>query len=82
MNRRRNYTERPGDVYIGRPGPYGNPFVIGRDGNRDKVIELFEEWITTQPLLIDSLKKREPKRLVCWCDPLKCHGHTYRRLLK
>jgi hypothetical protein len=26
------------DVYIGRPSPFGNPFVIGRDGERAAVI--------------------------------------------
>lgn len=33
------------DVYIGRPGPYGNPFTIGRDGNRKEVIDKYEEWL-------------------------------------
>ena len=29
----------PFDIYIGRPSKWGNPFVIGRDGNREQVIE-------------------------------------------
>ncbi len=30
------------DVYIGRPGKWGNPFEIGKDGNRAEVIEKYE----------------------------------------
>ena len=29
------------DVYIGRPSKYGNPFEIGKDGNRTEVIKKF-----------------------------------------
>ena len=35
----------PYDVYIGRPGPWGNPFEIGTDGTREEVIAKYEEWI-------------------------------------
>jgi len=30
------------DVYIGRPGKWGNPFQIGRDGTREQVITRYE----------------------------------------
>ncbi|WP_129677783.1 DUF4326 domain-containing protein [Candidatus Chloroploca sp. Khr17] len=33
----RAITAQPGDHYIGRPSPLGNPFVIGRDGTRAEV---------------------------------------------
>ncbi len=33
------------DVYIGRPGPWGNPFVIGRDGTREQVIAKYRTWL-------------------------------------
>jgi hypothetical protein len=32
----------PYDVYIGRPGPWGNPFRIGRDGDRATVLWRYE----------------------------------------
>jgi len=35
----------PDTVYIGRPGPWGNPFVIGESGTRDDVLNLFESWL-------------------------------------
>ena len=34
--------------YIGRPSPLGNPFVIGRDGDRRTVIKLYDNWLTEQ----------------------------------
>ncbi|TAL65724.1 MAG: DUF4326 domain-containing protein [Burkholderiaceae bacterium] len=64
-----------GAVYVGRPTKFGNPFVIGRDGNRDEVVRRFEEWIDTQPNLIDAARSElRGKNLVCWCAPLACHA--------
>jgi hypothetical protein len=34
------------DVYIGRPSKWGNPFVVGRDGNRLEVIKKYRLWLT------------------------------------
>ena len=33
-----------GGVYIGRPSVFGNPFVIGVDGDRAAVIDRFREY--------------------------------------
>ena len=62
------------DVYIGRPSKWGNPFSIGKDGNRDEVIEKYREWIVKQPELMNSLGELKGKVLGCWCKPLACHG--------
>lgn len=63
------------DVYIGRPGPWGNPFEIGKDGTREVVVEKYAEWIFTQPDLIEKAKKElKGKVLGCWCSPNLCHG--------
>ena len=32
------------DVYIGRPSIFGNPFIIGKDGNCDEVIKKYEKY--------------------------------------
>lgn len=61
-------------VYIGRPSKWGNPFVIGRDGNRQEVIEKYKEYILSNRKLLDSLHELRGKDLVCWCYPLECHG--------
>lgn len=62
------------DVYIGRPSKWGNPFVIGRDGTRDEVIEKYAEWIKTQPQLLADLPELRGKVLGCFCAPNRCHG--------
>ena len=75
---RRTARARPGDVYIGRPSRWGNPFVIGRDGTRDQVIELYRRRLWTD--LHEGRTSRSDlaalvgKRLVCWCAPAPCHG--------
>jgi len=67
-------------VYIGRPSKWGNPFVIGKDGNREQVIAKFEEWILGQPQLLADLHEIKGKDLVCWCAPEACHGDVLARL--
>lgn len=70
-----------GAVYIGRGGPYGNPFVIGRDGDRDQVIALYTEWIRTQPDLLARVRRElRGKDLVCFCAPCPCHGDVLLKL--
>ena len=62
------------DIYIGRPSKWGNPFTIGKDGNRKEVIRKYREWILTQPKLLDSLIELDGKTIACWCFPSSCHG--------
>jgi len=65
----------PCDVYIGRPGPYGNPFTIGKDGNREEVVEKYAEWVLTQPELLATIRTELcGKVLGCFCAPKLCHG--------
>ena len=61
-------------AYVGRPTKWGNPFIIGRDGNRDQVVEKFRAWIVMQPHLMSALGELKGKDLVCWCAPAKCHA--------
>ena len=62
------------DVYIGRPSKWGNPFVVGKDGDRETVIELYREWLTDNPSLLEDLVELKGKVLGCWCAPNACHG--------
>lgn len=62
------------DVYIGRGSKWGNPFIIGKDGNRDEVIAKYREWIKTRPELLAALPELVGKRLGCFCKPKPCHG--------
>lgn len=68
------------DVYIGRPSKWGNPFVIGKDGDRDEVIRKYREWIKTQPELLAALPELKGKALGCWCSPRACHGDVLAEL--
>jgi hypothetical protein len=67
-------VHNPNCVYVGRPTKWGNPFTIGKDGDRKRVIELYEEWIQENTPLLHSLHELKGKALLCWCDPLPCHA--------
>ena len=74
------------DVYIGRPGkghpgPWGNPFEIGRDGTRAEVIRKYRSWIVNQKGLMAMLPELRGKVLGCYCAPLACHGDVLLELL-
>ena len=63
------------DIYIGRGSPYGNPFIIGKDGNRDQVCDRYESLRSKDPEFIAMVKKNlRGKRLGCFCAPERCHG--------
>lgn len=69
------------DVYIGRPSKWGNPFVIGRDGDRHEVIMKYLDWLQTQPALLEALPELKGKRLGCSCKPAECHGDILAELV-
>ena len=64
------------DVDICRPGPWGNPFHIGADGDRAAVIARHKAWLVKQPHLMARLCELRGKRLGCVCKPRACHGDT------
>lgn len=68
------------DVYIGRPGKWGNPFTIGKDGTREEVMDKYRQWIPTQPHLMNALSSLEGRILGCWCAPNACHGDILKEL--
>jgi hypothetical protein len=62
------------DVYIGRPSKWGNPYVVGQEGDRAEVIARYERWLKSQPQLLADLRELAGKTLGCWCSPQACHG--------
>jgi len=72
--------KKPGDVYIGRGSPYGNPYVIGKDGDRTQVIEKFEkhfhERMRNDTTFFKAVSELRGKHIVCYCSPKACHGHV------
>jgi len=67
----------PGAVRVDRQSRWGNPFVLGVDGTRDNVCDLFREYaewrLTVQPGWLDPLVG---KALACHCAPKRCHAET------
>lgn len=77
-----NIRTDPFDVRIDRRSKWGNPFVIGKDGERGEVIAAYKDWLlSTRPDLLDALPELRGKRLGCWCAPKPCHGDVLLELL-
>ncbi|ASV44733.1 ribonucleotide reductase NrdA-like [Agrobacterium phage Atu_ph07] len=64
------HNTAPSDaIYCGRGSPYGNPYVIGKDGDRDDVCDKFEQNILPT-LDVSALRGKD---LICFCKPKRCH---------
>lgn len=91
---KRGYAGTRNGAYVGRPSPLGNPFKIGRDGDRDAVIARYAAWLDTRLADPDSAQSRELSRLRalwrqagvltlwCWCAPLACHADVIKARLE
>lgn len=68
------YTDSvAGGISIQRPGPYGNPFKVGRGAaTREEAIARFEAEILPT-LDLSPLLGRD---LICTCAPKPCHGDS------
>lgn len=76
------------EVYIGRGGPFGNPYVIGENGDRGEVLFLFEDYfygrLKRDPEWKAKVEALRGKVLGCFCagkgviltatKPWRCHG--------
>ena len=87
-------------VYIGKKGAifingvrfplydsiWANPYKISENQSREKVLELYSEYveknIELNNLLIPELLKLKGKKLGCWCKPECCHGDILIKLIK
>lgn len=76
----RNY--KGGYVPIFRGTMWGNPYREGIDGTRDEVIDKYEKYIRSNPVLLAELPKLEGEVLGCYCKPKRCHGDVLIKLLK
>lgn len=80
--------KEPFDVYIGRPGPWGNPFshlpksaAEVRCDTREEAIACYEEWLKQHPEVIERARRElKGKVLGCWCSPKACHGDVLARV--
>lgn len=68
-------------VRIDRSSKYGNPFIMGQDGNRDDVCNSFEVYyLPNKPSILIDSSKLKGKVLICHCYPERCHGDCLRDL--
>jgi len=72
--------------YIGRGSVLGNPYIIGKHGNREQVIALYKRLLWQQikslgPMGLEVMRLAAcilPITLGCHCKPLPCHGDVVR----
>jgi len=78
-------------VYVGRPSPLGNPFKIGRDGDRDAVVGKYRQWlwrnmnnpkVKAELNALLGLALKGSLELVCWCAPQACHADVIANALR
>lgn len=73
------------DIYIGRPSILGNPFEIGKHGNREDVIKKYKIYFYDKLIKDNNFWRRvwecKGKTLGCWCKPQACHGDIIKEYL-
>jgi len=62
-------------VMVDRSSPWGNPFVLGDDGNRDDVCDKYAaHYLPYKVKLQSTLASLKGKVLACHCAPQRCHA--------
>jgi hypothetical protein len=78
-----NGSAPAGAIAIGRGTVWGNPFIIGADGDRDAVVSKFyhyAKWrLEREPNWLEPLRGKD---LACYCAPKACHGHAIMALIE
>ena len=70
LSRRKGFRLPADAVNVARPGKWGNPFKVGRDGTAAECVDQYRTLIADWPL--EALRG---KRLACWCKPgTPCHA--------
>lgn len=73
----RNITIYSGSYeYIGRGSKWGNPFIMGKDGDRTDVIRKYYFYLRDNVELRSQLEELRGKQLGCYCAPKACHGEV------
>ena len=85
LNKRTDPEADADAVYIGRPSPYGNPFELRDELQRDQVCNDYAAWLLlpAQAALRQRMRiELKGKDLLCWCSPKRCHGETIRKVVE
>lgn len=66
---------------IDRKSIWGNPFILGDDGDRDTVCDAYANiYLPHKPRLLAEVSDLKGRALGCWCAPARCHGDHLARL--
>jgi|SRR6185295_8750067 len=82
-------TSRINCYIVGRPSSLGNPYQIGRDGDRAEVIHKYRHWLPaaykSHPIvkriidrMVTAYSAGKEIKLYCYCAPLPCHADVIR----
>jgi hypothetical protein len=63
-------------LYIGRGSYWGNPYTIGKDGDRETVLAKYKRRLWADKAMMARLPELKGKQLLCFCSPQRCHGHV------
>ena len=73
------------DVYIGRPTLFGNPYIVGKHGERGQCVEFFKEYfyarLASDAEFREAVDSLRGKVLGCYCKPQACHGDVIEEYL-
>ena len=70
-------------VRVDRGSLFGNPFVLGADGDRDEVCNAYEgHYLPHKPSIMNALPSLKGKVLICHCYPERCHAQSLINLMK
>eukprot|EP00392_Amoebophrya_sp_AT5.2_P017787 g18199.t1 len=69
------------NIYVGRGSKWGNPFKVGRDGNREEVLEKYEAYLRSSGLR-SKVGELKGKRLGCFCHPFPCHADILKQAIE
>jgi len=62
-------------VRVDRGTLFGNPFVLGADGDRDAVCDAYaNHYLPYKPSITNGFLFLKGKVLICHCYPLRCHA--------
>lgn len=80
VNCKEVFKDDPKVIYIGRPGPFGNPFRMREESIEERafVIEEYAAWFKLKVMndfeFRQSILALRGYDLACWCPPEPCHG--------
>jgi hypothetical protein len=91
IKRQNNKIVQDCDIYIGRACNQGgwnlpqskwhNPFSVKScNGSVALAIAKFEEYLLSNPILMNDIYQLKGKTLGCWCAPGPCHGDVLAKL--